>query len=91
MTEKDIENIHYNHQNEIQFECHGQRFHYSMDELRKMIVAVWDTQEKLNKAIEFINREIEIIKEQPSKNKSIDEYILLKYNGLLIFLKEVEK
>ena len=47
--------------------------------------------EVINKAMDFINREIEIIKEQPSKNKSIDEYILLKYNGLLIFLKEVEK
>lgn len=90
MNEKDIENIHYNHQNEIQFECHGQRFHYSMDELRKMIVAVWDTQEKLNKAIEFINREIEIIKEQPSKNKEIDEYVLRRYECLLEALNEEE-
>lgn len=46
--------------------------------------------EVIDKAIEFINREIEIIKEQPSENKSIDEYILTKYNGLLNFLKEAE-
>ena len=90
MNEKDIKNIHYNNRNEIQFDCYGQRFHYSMDELRKMIVAVWNTKEKLDKAIEFINREIEIIKIQPSENKSIDEYILSKYNGLLKILKEVE-
>lgn len=46
--------------------------------------------EVIDKAIEFINREIEIIKIQPSENKSIDEYILTKYNGLLKALKEVE-
>ena len=46
--------------------------------------------EVIDKTIEFINREIEIIKEQPSENKSIDEYILSKYNGLLKILKEVE-
>ena len=90
MTEKDIKNIHYNNKNEIRSECYGQRFHYSMDELRKMIVAVWKTQEKLDKTIEFINREIEIIKIQPSENKSVDEYILSKYNGLLKILEEVE-
>lgn len=90
MTEKDIKNIHYNNKNEIQFECYGQRFHYSMDELRKMIVTVWNTQEKLDKAVEFINREIEIIKEQPSKNKEIDEYVLRRYECLLEALNEVE-
>lgn len=46
--------------------------------------------EVIDKTIEFINREIELIKEQPSENKSIDEYILSKYNGLLKALKEVE-
>lgn len=46
--------------------------------------------EAIDKTIEFINREIEIIKIQPSENKSIDEYILSKYNGLLKILKEVE-
>lgn len=46
--------------------------------------------EVIDKTIEFINREIEIIKEQPSENKSIDEYVLSKYNGLLKILKEVE-
>lgn len=49
-----------------------------------------EQKEVINKAIEFINREIEIIKEQPSENKSIDEYVLAKYNGLLKILKEVE-
>ena len=46
--------------------------------------------EVIDKTIEFINREIELIKIQPSENKSIDEYILTKYNGLLKILKEVE-
>ena len=46
--------------------------------------------EVIDKVIEFINREIELIKIQPSENKSIDEYILSKYNGLLKIIKEVE-
>ena len=46
--------------------------------------------EKIDKAVEFINREIEIIKEQPSKNKEIDEYVLRRYECLLEALDEVE-
>lgn len=46
--------------------------------------------EVIDKAIEFINREIEIIKIQPSKNKEIDEYVLRRYECLLEALNEVE-
>lgn len=49
-----------------------------------------EQKEVIDKAIAFIDREIEIIKIQPSENKSIDEYILTKYNGLLKIIKEVE-
>lgn len=45
--------------------------------------------EVIDKAVEFINREIEIIKEQPSKNKEIDEYVLRRYQCLLEDLSEV--
>ena len=46
--------------------------------------------EVIDKTIAFINREIEIIKEQPSKNKEIDEYVLRRYECLLEALNEVE-
>lgn len=60
-----------------------------LDYIKQLEQEYQKQKEVIDKTIEFINREIEIIKEQPSENKSIDEYILTKYNGLLIFLKEV--
>ena len=61
-----------------------------LDYIKRLEQEYQKQKEVIDKAIAFINREIEIIKEQPSENKSIDEYILTKYNGLLKFLKEVE-
>lgn len=60
-----------------------------LDYIKRLEQEYQKQKEVIDKAIAFINREIEIIKEQPSENKSIDEYILSKYNGLLKFLKEV--
>lgn len=82
MTEKDIKNIHYNNKNEIQFDCYGQRFHYSMDELRKMIVAVWNTQEKLDKANEWVRNYMD--------EWSVNGQVWHDLNDLLILLEEVE-
>ena len=61
-----------------------------LDYIKQLEQEYQKQKEVIAKAIEFINREIEIIKIQPSENKSIDEYILSKYNGLLKILKEVE-
>ena len=61
-----------------------------LDYIKQLEQEYQKQKEVIDKTIEFINREIEIIKEQPSENKSIDEYILTKYNGLLKILKEVE-
>ena len=61
-----------------------------LDYIKQLEQEYQKQKEVIDKTIEFINREIELIKIQPSENKSIDEYILTKYNGLLKFLKEVE-
>lgn len=60
-----------------------------LDYIKQLEQEYQKQKEVIDKVIEFINREIEIIKSQPSENKSIDEYILSKYNGLLKILKEV--
>lgn len=54
MKKEELKNFHYTHKNEIQFEYGGQVHHYNMDNLKKVIITAWELQERINKAIKYI-------------------------------------
>lgn len=59
---EDIKNIHYNHQNQIQFEYGGQTHHYSMDCLKDHFVKCWNLIEEniqLKEKAEYLKSKIE--------------------------------
>lgn len=39
---EDITNLHYTHNNEMQFEYGGQTHHYNMDNLKKLFINYWN-------------------------------------------------
>lgn len=55
---EDITNLHYTHNNEIQFEYGGQTHHYNMDNLKKLFINYWnllDVLEEIRELVESYN------------------------------------
>lgn len=54
MNKEELKKIHYTHKNEIQFEYGGQVHHYNMDNLKEVIITAWESQERINEAVEIL-------------------------------------
>lgn len=54
MNKEELKNFHYTHKNEIQFEYGGQVHHYNIDNLKEVIITAWELQERINKAIDYM-------------------------------------
>lgn len=51
---EDITNLHYTHNNEMQFEYGGQTHHYNMDNLKKLFINYWNSLDVLEEIRECI-------------------------------------
>ena len=45
-NKEDIKNLHYNNNNEIQYEYSGQIYHCSMEHLKEVLVTCWNLQQE---------------------------------------------
>lgn len=57
-NKEDIKNLHYNNNNEIQYEYGGQIYHCSMEHLKEVLVTCWNLQQENKKYKELIDKAI---------------------------------
>jgi DNA-binding transcriptional regulator PaaX len=65
-NKEDIKNLHYNNNNEIQYEYGGQIYHCSMEHLKEVLVTCWDLQQENQTLKEVIEEVREVAQELKS-------------------------
>lgn len=93
-NKEDIKNLHYNNNNEIQYEYGGQIYHCSMEHLKEVLVTCWNLQqenkilkenaENNDKVVDKVNWENQLLKKE---NKQLKD----NWNELKKWLEEESK
>ena len=75
-NKEDIKNLHYNNNNEIQYEYGGQIYHCSMEHLKEVLVTCWNLQHENQQLKEVIEEVRECINDYISTYENDDERVL---------------
>ena len=83
-----IRNIHYNNENEIQFEYGGQVHHYRMETLKEVFVNCWNLQQENEQLKDNWNKLKEYLNYKSERAVEEDEYV---YDEIYNEMQELEQ